>query len=371
MITIKKVELISLQLPMTIIFKTSFGTIDYRPVLLVKLTDDQGKVGLGESSLLDVPISEHETTVKAIHLFEKQVFPKILGRSFRSMQLFYTLCAKEFVRFPVTMTGFESACLHLFAQQDGLPFSKLFGGKKKKALIGMSIGIQPTRKDLYCAIKQSLDQGYGRIKIKIEPGYDVDVLEDVRDQFPHICLSVDANAAYGREHLSLLEGLDRFHLAMIEQPFGEKALALHAELQRRIKTPLCLDESAHDLASTQKAIRMGAGKIVNIKPARVGGYRVAKQIHDFCERHHIPCWVGGRLESGVGSLFNLAFATLPNITLASEILPSSSFLKEDILSVPIPFEKGFMSFPSLPHGEISLNERVIKKYTKYERSFSS
>jgi len=359
-----------LRLPMTIIFKTSFGTIDYRPVLLVKVTDEQGRVGLGESSLLDMPISEHETTEKAIRLFEKHVIPKILGRSFSSIRPLYVLCAKEFVHYPVTMTGMESAFLHLFAQQQNIPFSTIFGGRKKKVLIGMSIGIQPTRKDLYRAIQQSVDQGYGRIKIKIEPGYDVDVLHDVRTKFPDICLSVDANAAYRREHFSLLEGLDVFHLAMVEQPFAEKALSLHAKLQRRIKTPICLDESAHDLASTKQAIFMGAGKIVNIKPARVGGYRIAKQIHDFCQKRHVPCWVGGRLESGLGSLFNLAFATLPNITLASEMLPSFSFLKKDILAKSIPFKQGFMSFPVLSHGKISLNEEVIKKYTVYQRSFT-
>lgn len=328
---IKKIELFYLRLPMKIVFQTSFGKIDYRPVLLVKLTDEKGNVGIGESSLLDLPISEKETSSSGQDFIIEKVVPKLLGKKFSSVKSVgdFSHCFGN--NFPVTITGVESALLNLFSINQGVGLKKIFGGKKNKVSIGMSIGLQASEEELYRAVKSAIKKRYSHIKLKIEPGHDLKIVQFVRRKFPILKFSVDANAAYGRKHLPLFEKLDECGLDMIEQPFGKNELKLHADLQKKIKTPVCLDESAADFGTVARAIKMRSGRIINIKPARVGGYLEAVKIHDLCEKNNLPCWVGGRLESGVGVEFNLALAALPNFTLASEILPADSFLREDVV----------------------------------------
>ncbi|MBI5731909.1 MAG: o-succinylbenzoate synthase [Candidatus Magasanikbacteria bacterium] len=363
---IKKIELFYLRLPMTIVFETSFGKIDYRPALLVKLTDEKGNAGLGESSLLDVPISEPETSSSGGDYIIKKVAPKILNKKFSSIKSIKNFISCFSRHFPVTITGVESALLNLWAINEEISLRDLFGGKKKKISIGMSIGLQADEKALRQAVESAIKARYEHIKLKIKPGHDLKIVKFVRDIFPRLKFSVDANAAYSRKDLPLFKKMDEYGLDMIEQPFGKDALKTHADLQKQIKTPICLDESAADFAYVVQAIKMGSGRIINVKPARVGGYLEAIKIHNLCQKHKIPCWVGGRLETGVGITFNLALASLPNFKMAAEILPANSFLKEDIVQSPIIVKNGFMKVPN--SASIILDESKVEKHiVSYKR----
>ena len=217
--------------------------------------------------------------------------------------------------------------------------------------------------DLVGVVRSYVEEGYKRIKVKIKPGYDVEVLRELRKNFPDVPLMADANSAYTLEDVNLLKQLDEFNLTMIEQPLASDDIIDHAKLQRELTTPICLDESIHSLEDTRKAIELGSCKIINIKIGRVGGITEAKKIHDYCLEHNIPVWCGGMLESGIGRAHNVALTTLPNFILPGDTAGSSRYWEEDIISPEVVVEAGYITVPSNYGIGYEPNIEAMEKYT--------
>jgi O-succinylbenzoate synthase len=230
----------------------------------------------------------------------------------------------------------EAAFWDLQARMNGEPLWKTIGGGARKEIAcGVSIGIQDTVDQLLAKIEIELAAGYQRIKMKIKPGWDVDVIRQVRGRFPHIKLMADANSAYTLSDVERLRALDEFHLMMIEQPLAHDEIIDHATLQAQLQTPICLDECIRSAHHAAQAIRLGAGRIINIKLGRVGGFAEARRIHDLCQAHQIPVWCGGMLEGGIGRAHNIALSTLPNFALPGDVSASKRYWKRDIVAPPV------------------------------------
>jgi O-succinylbenzoate synthase len=227
----------------------------------------------------------------------------------------------------------EMGCWDVAARQQGVPLSRLLGGTRDRVPTGISIGIQRTPDALVERARQAVAQGYRKIKMKIEPGADVAFVGAVRQALgPELHLMADANSAYTLADADRLEELDQFKLIMIEQPLDREDLLRHAKLQRMIETPICLDESITSVDRAADMIELRAGRIINIKPGRVGGFAVSKAIHDLCQQHGIPVWCGGMFESGVGRAHNVALASLPNFSLPGDVSPSARYWERDIVA---------------------------------------
>jgi len=256
------------------------------------------------------------------------------------------------------------------SQQKRVPLAKLVGGTLEEIPCGVSIGIQNSVEELLDKIQRELDSGYQRIKIKIKPGWDIDVLDRVRSKFPSIALMADANSAYSLADLPHLKLLDRFFLMMVEQPLGWEDLIDHAKLQRELATPICLDESIHSADDARKAIEIGAGKIINVKLGRVGGYTAAREVHDVCRTHRIPVWCGGMLEAGIGRAHNIAMSSLPGFILPGDVSASRRYWKEDIIDPEVTVSpQGTIRVPQIHGLGYTPNLDRIEKATVRKASF--
>jgi len=230
-----------------------------------------------------------------------------------------------------------------------IPLSKLLGGTREEIACGVSVGIKDSLDELVAAVKKELAAGYQRIKIKIKPGKDLEPVQRLRQEFPRIKLMVDANSAYTLEDWPLLKQLEGFYLMMIEQPLGWDDLYSHVELQKRLDTPICLDECIHTEEQAHAAVELGACKIINIKLGRVGGYTVARRIHDFCQQRGIPVWCGGMLESGIGRAHNITLSTLPNFILPGDVTASKRYWAEDLIDPEVTVSsQGIIRVPTGP-----------------------
>ena len=227
----------------------------------------------------------------------------------------------------------EMGCWAVAAQQASVSLSSILGGTRDRVQTGISLGIQRTPEALADKAMVARAQGYRKIKLKIKPGADVEFVRAVREALgPDADIMTDANSAYTVDNVRHLEKLDRFGLIMIEQPLGPEDLVRHAALQRRLRTPICLDESITDVERAEDMIALGSGRIINIKPGRVGGFTSSKRIHDLCQANSIPVWCGGMLESGIGRAHNIALASLPNFTLPGDLSPSARYWERDIVT---------------------------------------
>jgi O-succinylbenzoate synthase len=226
----------------------------------------------------------------------------------------------------------EMASWALIAQRDGMPLARLLGGTKTEIPTGISIGIQESPEVLVERVGRALADGYRKIKLKIEPGHDIDFITAVRDAYPDAPLMADANNAYSLADAHHLKQLDALKLVMIEQPLAHDDIVRHAELQRMLDTPICLDESITSVDRAEDMITLKSGRIVNIKPGRVGGLQQARAIHDLCAKHGIPVWCGGMLESGIGRAYNVALASLPNFKIPGDLSPSSRYWERDVVT---------------------------------------
>jgi O-succinylbenzoate synthase len=258
----------------------------------------------------------------------------------------------------------EAAVWDAEAKQKGIPLWKLLGGTRTEIGSGVSIGIKDSLDTLAATVKKEVDAGYQRIKIKIKPGKDLEQVKRLRQDFPKIKLMVDANSAYTLDNWELLKQLDGFYLMMIEQPLGWDDLYSHAELQKKLNTPICLDECIHDLEHARAAIALGACKIINIKLGRVGGHTMVRRIHDLCEKNGIPVWCGGMLESGIGRAHNIALSTLPNFTLPGDVSASKRYWVEDIIEPEVVVSsRGTIAVPTAPGIGYNLKMDLIEKLT--------
>jgi len=310
-------------------FQTSMETTSLRRVLLVEAVVD-GVTGWGECVAGETPSYSPETTETAWFTLRDHLWPTLKGRQFDSANDVWELLA--WVRgHHMAKAALESAIWDAEAKQRNVPLAKLVGGIRDEIASGVSIGIKASLEELLAAVEVELEAGYQRIKIKIKPGYDLAAVEFLRKKLAGIKLMVDANSAYTLAETALLKELDRFYLMMIEQPLGWDDLYAHVELQSKLQTPICLDECIHSEEQAAAAIRLGACRIINIKLGRVGGYAVARRIHDLCQSRGIPVWCGGMLESGIGRAHNIALSTLPNFTLPGDVAASKRYWAEDII----------------------------------------
>jgi len=258
----------------------------------------------------------------------------------------------------------EMAAWDLFARQRGEPLARTLGGARQRIESGVSVGIQDSLDQLAAKVERELAAGYRRVKIKIKPGWDVDAVAMLRDRFGSIPLMVDANAAYGLADADHLAALDRFDLMMIEQPLDYDDIADHAALQRRLKTPICLDESIKSVRAAEHAIEMGACRIVNIKPGRVGGFAESIRLHDLCAARGIPVWHGGMLESGIGRAANIHLSTLPNFSLPGDIAASRRYFAPDLIEPPVEVASdGTIAVPREPGLGVSIVQERLDAAT--------
>jgi O-succinylbenzoate synthase len=328
-------------------FETSMDRVTDRRIILVEADVDDA-IGWGECTAGENPFYSPEDTETCWHILKNYIWPMLRGKEFNSASDIWPLL--EHIRGHNMAKGsLEVAVWDGEAKEKGISLSKLLGGTQPQIASGVSIGVKETLEDLVSAVKKELSAGYQRIKIKIKPGKDLLQVQRVRQEFPRIKLSVDANAAYHREDLDLLKQMDAYYLMMIEQPLGWDDLYGHVEIQKVLQTPICLDECIHTYEQAEAAIALGACKIVNIKLGRVGGFHEAKRIHDLCQKHAIPVWCGGMLESGVGRAHNIAMSSLPNFTLPGDISASARYWHEDIITPEVTVSpQGTITVPTAP-----------------------
>ena len=326
---IDRVELREIRLPLVHFFETSFGRTTNRRIVLVRV-EAEGLSGWGEVTCGEQPLYNYETPETAWHILRDFLIPGALHRELEApsglAERFRPIRGHNMAK-----AALENALWDIESQRQALPLARAIGGTLAEIPSGVSIGIQNSVEELLDKIEGEVGAGYQRIKLKVKPGWDVKVLERVRERFPRIVLSVDANSAYSLADLEHLKSFDRFYLLMIEQPLHWNDILDHARLQREIQTALCLDESIHDADDARKAIEAGACKIINIKLGRVGGFTFAKQVHDVCRARNIPVWCGGMLESGIGRAHNIAMSTLPGFTLPGDVSASRRYWSEDII----------------------------------------
>jgi o-succinylbenzoate synthase len=326
---VNEITLRELHMKLVTPFETSMERTEVRRILLVEAVVD-GAIGWGECVAGENPSYSPETTETAWHILMDHLWPLVKGKEFPSASAIWEMLAH--VRgHNMAKGGLETAIWDAEAKQKEIPLWKLLGGTREEIACGVSVGIKNSPEELVEAVKKELAAGYQRIKVKIKPGKDVQYVKHLRDTFPRIKLMVDANSAYTLGDAPLLKQLEGFYLMMIEQPLGWDDLYSHIELQKQLSTPICLDECIHTEEQARAAIALGACKIINIKLGRVGGYTVAKRIHDLCAQNAIPVWCGGMLESGVGRAHNIALSTLANFTLPGDVSASKRYWHEDII----------------------------------------
>jgi O-succinylbenzoate synthase len=361
-VKIERLELRLLKLPLVHFFETSFGRI-YDKHFIVVRADGEGATGYGECVAEQDPYYSAETNRTAWHIIEDFIAPRVLGADFlHPRDVFPAL--KAIRGHNMAKAAVEMAAWDLYARQRGEPLSRALGGTRDRIASGVSIGIQDSLDDLAAAVERELAAGYRRIKIKIKPGWDLDAVDAVRARFGSIPLMVDANAAYTLADAEHLAKLDAFNLMMIEQPLDYDDIADHAVLQRRLKTPICLDESIKTVNLARDAIARGACRIINIKPGRVGGFGESIRLHDLCAAHGIPVWHGGMLESGIGRAANIHLSTLTNFSLPGDIAASKRYFDPDLIDPPIEVAAdGTIAVPGGPGLGVSICDDRVERAT--------
>jgi o-succinylbenzoate synthase len=327
---LERIVLHQIRMPLVHFFETSFGRTTDRDIILVE-AQAGGTSGWGEVTAGEDPFYNEEWTASAWLILRDYVAPRVLGRNLESAQAVAPLTG-HIRGHLMARGGLEAAVWDLEARLEGVPlWRKIGGGARREIPCGVSIGIQESVPELLATINRELAAGYQRIKVKIKPGWDVDVVRQVRERFPAIKLMADANSAYTLADAAHLGRLDEFHLMMIEQPLGHDDIIDHAQLQSQLQTPLCLDECIRSARHVEQAIRLGACGIINIKLGRVGGFAEAHRVHDRAQAAGIPVWCGGMLESGVGRAHNIALSTLPNFLLPGDVSASRRYWQRDII----------------------------------------
>jgi O-succinylbenzoate synthase len=327
---IDRVTLRQIRMPLVHPFETSFGRTTERDIILVEAVSD-GASGWGEVTAGENPFYNEEWTESAWLILRDYAVPQVLGKELADANDVAPLTA-HIRGHRMARGGLEAAIWDLDARLHGRPlWQQIGGGARREIPCGVSIGIQESVPKLLEKIERELAAGYQRIKMKIKPGWDVDVVRQVRERFPSIKLMADANSAYTLRDADHLKRLDDFYLMMIEQPLAHDDIIDHAVLQAKLQTPICLDECIRSAHHAEQAIRLRACGIINIKLGRVGGFCEAKRVHDAAQAAAIPVWCGGMLEAGIGRAHNIALATLPNFTLPGDVSASKRYWKRDII----------------------------------------
>lgn len=333
MLLLEKITLREIRLPLREPFEISSGVVSERRILLVQLRAAGGMTSWSECVADEQPNYSPETIDTAWHAITAWVAPRVLGKSFQHPRAVRPALEANFRGHNMAKAAIEMGMWELAARMHSLPLAKLLGGTRAGIATGISLGIQKSPELLAEKTQACFAQGYRKIKVKIKPGADVEFVRAARAALgPQAPLMADANNAYTVNDIPTLKQLDDFNLIMLEQPLAWDDLVRHAALQKQLKTPICLDESITGLEKAEDMLALGSGKIINIKPGRVGGFTAALAIHDFCARHNIPVWCGGMLESGIGRAYNVALASLPNFVLPGDLSPSARYWERDIVT---------------------------------------
>ena len=336
---ISRIELIEIRMPLVHFFETSFGRTDERRIILARVKDESGaEDGWGECTAGETPSYCEEWTESCWAALKEILAPIVIGKEIESAAKVWDLM-KPVRGNRMAKAAIETACWDLEAKNLNVPLWKHLGGVKQEIECGVSIGIQNSVEQLFERIETELNAGYKRIKIKIAPGWDYEVIKQVRQRFGNIPLMGDANSAYTLADIDLLKSLDEFDLMMLEQPLAYDDIVDHARLQRELKTPVCLDEPIHSADDARKAIELKSGKIINLKNGRVGGHTQSKEIEKICRENKIPIWCGGMLESGIGRAHNIAISTLAGYSLPGDVSASKRYWAEDILESAVEVSK--------------------------------
>ncbi|MFE6168298.1 o-succinylbenzoate synthase [Viridibacillus arvi] len=341
---ITEIKIRQLSMRMKSPFSTSFGTLQDKQFLILEAKDASGISGWGEGVAFEIPWYTEETVKTSWHMLEDFLIPLVLNKDIQHPDEISDMF-KVIRQNKMAKATLECAVWDLYAKKTRQSLSNALGGAKKKIEVGISIGIQPTIDQLLQCIENYISAGYKRMKVKIKPGKDIDVIQAIRAKFPEVPLMVDANSAYTLDDIELLKKLDEYNLMMIEQPLASDDIIDHAKLQKHLKTPICLDESICSYEDARTAIELGSCGIINIKFGRVGGLTEAKRIHDLCQQHNIQVWCGGMLESGIGRAHNVALTTLENFVLPGDTAGSSHYWDQDIISPEVHVENGYILVP--------------------------
>ena len=343
---IKLIEMIEIKMPLVHFFETSFGRTYERRIVLTRVEDSEGNEGWGECTAGETPSYCEEWTDGCWQVLEKILAPCVVGAEVESAEKIWDLM-KLIRGNRMAKAAIETACWDLESKKLNVPLWRHLGGVNREIECGVSIGIQDSVEQLLEKIQVELDAGYKRIKIKIAPRWDYDVIKRVRETFGDILLMGDANSAYTLSaDINKLKSLDEFDLMMLEQPLPHDDIVDHAKLQRELKTPICLDEPIRSPEDARKAIELRSGKIINLKNGRVGGHAQSKEIERICRENHIPVWCGGMLESGIGRAHNIAISTLKGYTMPGDVSASKRYWREDIIEPAVEVsEHGTISAP--------------------------
>jgi len=360
-----KIEAITLReihMPLVHFFETSFSRTYSRRILLATV-HCEGVDGWGESVVGEDPFYSSEWIESAWPTLKHYLVPALLGKKIESARECPALFAK--VRgHQMAKAGLENAIWEAEALQKNLPLWKLLGGTRTEIPCGVSIGIQDSVEQLLEKIQTELAAGYRRIKVKVKPGWDVNVLEKIRSRWADITLSCDANSAYTLDQVEHLRKFDQFHLLMIEQPLWNDDIYYHARLQKELRTAICLDESIVSARSAAFALETGACRIINIKVGRVGGFSEALAVHDACQSHNVPVWCGGMLETGIGRAQNIALSTLANFSLPGDVSASKRYWKEDIIEPEVEVSpQGMIAISDQPGRGYRIKPDLMEKLT--------
>jgi o-succinylbenzoate synthase len=351
-----------LHMPLVRPFETSFGVTRERRVLLAEV-QSEGLTGWGECTANERPFFSGESTDTAWQVMAQELGPMLAAESPEHGGE----CPRIFRQVrdnPMAKAALENAIWDIEAQREGIPLAQLLGGVQETIACGVSLGIQSSIPALLDVIERELEAGYQRIKLKCKPGWDVEVFEAVRNRWPGISLSCDANSAYRMRDLDHIVTFDAFDLLMIEQPLWHDDFYFHSMLQKRLETPICLDESIHNRRDALAAIEMESCKIINIKLGRVGGFSEAIAVHNAALERGIPVWCGGMLESGVGRSHNIALSTLENFTLPGDISASARYFANDIIEPEVTVSaKGEIEIPDSPGRGYEVRTELIERLT--------
>ena len=361
---IDRIELREVRMQLTEPFEISSGVAYDRRVMVLALSCD-GVTGWGECVAGEYPDYSYETIQTAWPMLTELMLPKVLG-----IEASTARGVSDSIRWVrghrMAKAAIEMAAHDLEAKLNSESLAEHLGGVRDAVRVGVSIGLQPNDEALHQKVGDFVEQGYSRIKIKIKPGRDIEMLAGLREEFPDVPLMADANSAYTLADASKLKALDSLDLMMIEQPLAHDDYLDHSRLQETLETPVCLDESIRSVRDAELAIEIGAGRIINMKPGRVGGFESSKAIHDLCVANDMPVWCGGMLESGVGRAHNVALATLPGFSLPGDISSSRRYWHEDIVDPEFVMVDGEMQVPSGPGIGVEikmdlLEERTVRK----------
>jgi len=367
---VEAITLREIRMPLVHFFETSFGRTYERSIVLVTLHCD-GLNAWGECVAGENPFYSSEWVESAWVTIARFLAPAVLGKTFTAARECAPLLAPiKGHRMP--KAAIENALWAAEAEEKRVPLWKLLGGTRRQIECGVSIGIQDSVEQLLEKIETELAAGYRRIKVKVKPGWDVNVLDRIRNRWPKILLSCDANSAYRLDDFEHLKKFDQFGLLMIEQPLWNDDFFFHARLQKQLKTAICLDESIRHARDAEAAIELGACRIVNIKVGRVGGMTEAMRVHDVCREHDVPVWCGGMLESGVGRVHNIALSTLENFRLPGDVSASKRYWKEDIIEPEVEVSRdGMIGVSDAPSTGYRVKEDLIEKLTVRKEMFAA